>query len=291
MTVDWRNLIARARAGNEDALAEILKRLKLTIKGIICRQRGLTAEDEREEALHVANIKIWQVLGLADLAQSQRDLEGWLFRVGVNAAKDWWKGLRGRNRRVRVITDVVVEHHAAGESYNLQDVPLEGEPVDALTCALPDTPPCLSTRNCLCRTLREVYRHIERHGTITGAVKAYAAKHGLDEGEASQRIDAAMARFRERDASDPLASRRRGMIEGTTPGSRDESPVSLLEFCRKHTICKISFYSFMKRGKCFPPVLKRGRRFRPGQAAAPALYRAADLEERFHWWVNAMPAR
>ena len=91
-----RGLIARAKAGDEQAFEELMRQFERPILGLCTRLLG--AGGEAEEAAQDVFFRFYQKLGQFD---EERAVEPWLFRVAWNACRD-----RLRKRRPHVaLTD------------------------------------------------------------------------------------------------------------------------------------------------------------------------------------------
>ncbi len=100
-----RGLIARAKAGDEQAFEELMRQFERPILGLCTRLLG--AGGEAEEAAQDVFFRFYQKLGQFD---EERAVEPWLFRIAWNACRD-----RLRKRRPLVeLTDNVATVAAQG---------------------------------------------------------------------------------------------------------------------------------------------------------------------------------
>lgn len=78
-----RGLIARAKAGDEQAFEELMRQFERPILGLCTRLLG--AGGEAEEAAQDVFFRFYQKLGQFD---EERAIEPWLFRIAWNACRD-----------------------------------------------------------------------------------------------------------------------------------------------------------------------------------------------------------
>ena len=78
-----RGLIARAKAGDEQAFEELMRQFERPILGLCTRLLG--ASGEAEEAAQDVFFRFYQKLGQFD---EERAVEPWLFRIAWNACRD-----------------------------------------------------------------------------------------------------------------------------------------------------------------------------------------------------------
>ena len=102
-----RDLIARARAGDERAFEELMRQYERSVIGLCTRLLG--AGGEAEEAAQDVFFRFYKTLGQFDEA---RAVEPWLFRIAWNACRDRLR----RRRPLEELTDNSASVPARGEA-------------------------------------------------------------------------------------------------------------------------------------------------------------------------------
>ena len=218
---DWRTLIRLARDGDEAMLATIFQHLDGRLKSALDKYyRANGAAFNRgvdfEEAVHVAKIKIWQKLGGANLARSQKHLCGFLFRVGMNAAKDLKP--KSARRRPAALTDCMDDDEAENLSH--------GSPACADHARLaPFMDPALEWRS---PVLWE-YLQVLREGVKESAVFALIAKRrGLTRAQAQWRFESAACRYRGDCDCPPFRCNKKRPVKVCAKGARRALEVQVI---------------------------------------------------------------
>ncbi len=97
MNEDERLLVARLRAGEEDAYRELVDTYQDRILTVVARVAGSHADAE-----DLAQETFLKAFGAIDRFHGQSALYTWLYRIGVNTARDW---VAHRRRRPAVSLD------------------------------------------------------------------------------------------------------------------------------------------------------------------------------------------
>ena len=102
MTAEERELIARARRGDNEAFARMFEQLRPMVFSVACR---LVGPDDANDVVMETYLKAWKSLPKFRWGSS---LSTWLYRLTHNCAIDW---LRARTRRRE---DLLSEREAQG---------------------------------------------------------------------------------------------------------------------------------------------------------------------------------
>ncbi len=108
--VDLQPLVARAKAGDEDAFGEVVKAHYPKVYGVIYRMVQ-NAEDAKE-LTQIAWVKAWQRLASFE---GNSKFSTWMYRLAVNTAMDFLRSRKRRGETVYLdeITDAEAAKHDA----------------------------------------------------------------------------------------------------------------------------------------------------------------------------------
>lgn len=99
MNEEDQRLVDRLRRGDEDAYRELVETYQDRIIAVVSRVAGL-----RSDAEDLAQETFLKAFGAIDRFQGNSALYTWLYRIGVNTARDW---LAHRRRRPAVSLDAM----------------------------------------------------------------------------------------------------------------------------------------------------------------------------------------